>query len=65
MKLELMQNEDKLLEEMHKLETEKQVKITQPTRNCGKSRLFIFLKPYENIGQHDEATFNERSSIRP
>ena len=31
MKLELIQNEDKLLEEMHKLETEKQVKITQPT----------------------------------
>ena len=31
MKLELMQNEDKLLEEMHKLETEKQVKITQVT----------------------------------
>ena len=31
MKLELMQNEDKLLEEMHKLETEKQVKITQIT----------------------------------
>ena len=26
MKLELMQNEDKLLEEMHKLETKKQVK---------------------------------------